>query len=196
MKLAIAGGGFAALESRDGKYLYYAKGRSVEGLWRVRVDGTEEQLVLEEEVEAESWEALAGRLSFNPLRDALIGADGLWSRVRQAVVGDGKRTDFTSPKVRYTPEERIKDMDALVIVATGGRGTEALSARYPQPNIVVRDFVDPGEARVWIRLRSDDGSGGSALVGSWHSEGEDLAPLFRNARMRSITPALSGPRSM
>jgi aminocarboxymuconate-semialdehyde decarboxylase len=29
-----------------------------------------------------------------------------------AMVGDGKRTHFTSPKVRFTPEERLKDMDA------------------------------------------------------------------------------------
>ena len=29
-----------------------------------------------------------------------------------AMVGGGMRTDFTSPKVRYTPEERLKDMDA------------------------------------------------------------------------------------
>lgn len=28
------------------------------------------------------------------------------------VVGGGKRTELTSPKVRYTPEERIRDMDA------------------------------------------------------------------------------------
>lgn len=35
-------GGFAALPSLDGKYLYYAKGRDVPGLWRVPVDGGEE----------------------------------------------------------------------------------------------------------------------------------------------------------
>lgn len=35
-------GGFAALPSRDGKYLFYAKGRDVPGLWRVPVDGGEE----------------------------------------------------------------------------------------------------------------------------------------------------------
>ncbi len=27
-------------------------------------------------------------------------------------VGDGKRTAFSSPKVRFTTEERLKDMDA------------------------------------------------------------------------------------
>jgi len=35
-------GGFTALSSVDGKYLYYAKGRDVPGLWRVPVDGGEE----------------------------------------------------------------------------------------------------------------------------------------------------------
>jgi len=35
-------GGFAALPSPDGKFLYFAKGRDVPGLWRVPVDGGEE----------------------------------------------------------------------------------------------------------------------------------------------------------
>jgi len=35
-------GGFAALPSLDGKYLYYAKGRDVPGLWRVPAEGGEE----------------------------------------------------------------------------------------------------------------------------------------------------------
>jgi Tol biopolymer transport system component len=36
-------GGFAAFESPDGKYLYYAKGRGEPGLWRKRLpDGVEE----------------------------------------------------------------------------------------------------------------------------------------------------------
>jgi Tol biopolymer transport system component/DNA-binding winged helix-turn-helix (wHTH) protein len=39
------GGGLAALESRDGKFLYYSKGQSP-GLWRVPVAGGEEALVI------------------------------------------------------------------------------------------------------------------------------------------------------
>lgn len=35
-------GGFEAFESPDGRYLYYLKGRAVEGIWRVPVDGGEE----------------------------------------------------------------------------------------------------------------------------------------------------------
>ena len=35
-------GGFAAMESPDGKFLYYAKGQNVPGLWRIPTDGGEE----------------------------------------------------------------------------------------------------------------------------------------------------------
>jgi dipeptidyl aminopeptidase/acylaminoacyl peptidase len=38
-------GGFAAKESDDGKYLYYAKGRTVAGLWRIPVEGGAEEQV-------------------------------------------------------------------------------------------------------------------------------------------------------
>jgi Tol biopolymer transport system component len=47
-------GGFAAFESEDGQYLYYAKGRSAEGLWRKRLpDGLEEVFV--PELQAGMW---------------------------------------------------------------------------------------------------------------------------------------------
>ncbi|MGA2632130.1 MAG: hypothetical protein ABSG54_18200 [Terriglobia bacterium] len=39
-------GGFTAFESPDGKTLYYAKGQTVPGLWKVPVEGGEETLVL------------------------------------------------------------------------------------------------------------------------------------------------------
>jgi Tol biopolymer transport system component len=41
-------GGFAALESPDGKFLYYAKSRTAPGIWKVAVDGGEESLVIED----------------------------------------------------------------------------------------------------------------------------------------------------
>ena len=35
-------GGFAAFESPDGRFLYYAKGLTVPGLWRIPTSGGEE----------------------------------------------------------------------------------------------------------------------------------------------------------
>jgi len=58
------------------------------------------------------------------------------------VVTQGTVDNLDQDKLIIPALEAVKDMDALVIVATGGRGTEALKAKYPQPNIVVRDFVD------------------------------------------------------
>jgi Tol biopolymer transport system component/DNA-binding winged helix-turn-helix (wHTH) protein len=47
-------GGFAAFESPDQKWLYYAKGLDVPGLWRVPVGGAEEEAVIPE-LEARYW---------------------------------------------------------------------------------------------------------------------------------------------
>jgi Tol biopolymer transport system component len=41
-------GGFAAFESPDGKFIYYAKGQSAPGIWRIAVEGGEETLVLDQ----------------------------------------------------------------------------------------------------------------------------------------------------
>lgn len=61
---------------------------------------------------------------------------------RTLLVTQGTVDNVDQDKLIVPALEAVKDMDALVIVATGGRGTEALKSRYPQPNIVVRDFVD------------------------------------------------------
>jgi UDP:flavonoid glycosyltransferase YjiC (YdhE family) len=58
------------------------------------------------------------------------------------VVTQGTVDNLDQNKLIVPALEAVKDLDALVIVATGGRGTEALKARYPQPNIVVKDYVD------------------------------------------------------
>ncbi len=47
-------GGFAALESPDGRFLYYAKGLSVPGLWRIPTNGGEEIEVISS-LEAGYW---------------------------------------------------------------------------------------------------------------------------------------------
>ena len=42
------GGGIRSLPSKDGKILYYAKGRNAPGIWRVPVEGGPEEIVLNE----------------------------------------------------------------------------------------------------------------------------------------------------
>jgi len=40
-------GGFAPQPSVDGKFIYYAKGRDLPGIWRVPVDGGEEKKIVD-----------------------------------------------------------------------------------------------------------------------------------------------------
>jgi Tol biopolymer transport system component len=47
-------GGFAAFESHDGRFLYYAKGHNVPGLWRIPINGGEE-VELISSLEAGYW---------------------------------------------------------------------------------------------------------------------------------------------
>ncbi|HAG60534.1 MAG TPA: UDP-glucuronosyltransferase [Arthrobacter bacterium] len=72
------------------------------------------------------------------------GGDGGFPRSYPAtlVITQGTVDNQDPAKLIVPALEAVKDMDALVIVATGGRGTEELKARYPQPNVVVRDYVD------------------------------------------------------
>jgi MGT family glycosyltransferase len=61
---------------------------------------------------------------------------------RTIVVTQGTVDNADQDKLIVPALEALKDMDALVIVATGGRGTAELNRRYPQPNIHIRDYVD------------------------------------------------------
>ena len=47
-------GGFAAFESTDGRFLYYAKGMTVPGLWRIPTNGGEEVEIIRS-LEAGHW---------------------------------------------------------------------------------------------------------------------------------------------
>jgi UDP:flavonoid glycosyltransferase YjiC (YdhE family) len=80
-----------------------------------------------------------------PHRTVAAGADpDEWPRTYPAtlVVTQGTVDNVDQDKLIIPALEAVKGMDALVIVATGGRGTAALKARYPQANILVRDYVD------------------------------------------------------
>lgn len=85
-------------------------------------------------------------LPYRPASQSVPGADGGSDFPRSypttLVVTQGTVDNIDQNKLIVPALEAVKDMDALVIVATGGRETEALKARFPQPNVVVRDYVD------------------------------------------------------
>jgi len=62
------------------------------------------------------------------------------------MVGDGKRTSFTSPKVRFTPEERLQDMDAQ------GVDVQVISIHTP----FFGYHLDPAQGRALARDVNDE----------------------------------------
>ena len=81
-----------------------------------------------------------------------------------AMVGGGKRTSFTSPKVRFTPEERLKDMDAQ------GVDVQVLSIHTP----FFGYHLDPAQGRALARDVNDEIA---AMVRQWPQRFAGLATL-------------------
>jgi aminocarboxymuconate-semialdehyde decarboxylase len=80
------------------------------------------------------------------------------------VMGNGKRTQFNSPKVRFTPEERIKDMDAQ------GVDVQVVSIHTP----FFGYHLDPAQGRALARDVNDEIA---AMARQWPQRFTGLATL-------------------
>ena len=80
------------------------------------------------------------------------------------VVGGGMRTSFASPKVRYTPEERLKDMDAQ------GTDVQVISIHTP----FFGHHLDPAEGRALARDVNEEIAG---MTREWPARFAGLATL-------------------
>src|SRR5438093_1324905 len=79
-------------------------------------------------------------------------------------VGNGKRTQFSSPKVRLTPEERLKDMDAQ------GVDVHVVSIHTP----FFGYHLDPAQGRALAREVNDEIA---AMARQWPTRFAGLATL-------------------
>ena len=80
------------------------------------------------------------------------------------VIGNGKRTTFSSPKVRLTPEERLKDMDAQ------GVDVQVVSIHTP----LFGYHLDPAQGRALAREVNDEIA---QMTKQWPSRFAGLATL-------------------
>ena len=103
------------------------------------------------------WNAIDARTEWHGFRHE--PGDGLGT-----IVGGGKRTGFTSPKVRYGPEERLKDMDAQ------GVDVQVLSIHTP----FFGYHLDDAQGLALAREVNDEIS---ATVGGWPTRFSGLATL-------------------
>jgi MGT family glycosyltransferase len=88
------------------------------------------------------------------------------SRKYQKIVLVSQGTvDNKEPQKLIVPTlEALKDQPYLVLVATGGMHTADLQARYPQPNIIIADFIDYDAALPYTDLFISSGGYGSVLL--------------------------------
>ncbi|WP_427133689.1 glycosyltransferase [Pseudarthrobacter sp. S9] len=87
---------------------------------------------------------------------------------RTVVVTQGTVDNKDHGKLIVPAIEALKDMDALVIVATGGVGTRELRQRYLLPNVVVEDFVDFDKAFASTDVFITNGGFGGVLLSLSH----------------------------
>jgi Tol biopolymer transport system component len=124
------GGGSAAQESMDGKFLFYTKGRNVAGIWRVPVEGGEETLVLDTHKAGywNAWTVVEQGIYFltavKLARPAIEFFSFTTGRVNEVVLLAKSFRPWTNPEglsvsrdgrwILYTQEDRA-DMDIMLV---------------------------------------------------------------------------------
>jgi aminocarboxymuconate-semialdehyde decarboxylase len=103
------------------------------------------------------WNAIDGKSDWYGYRHE--AGEGLGS-----IVGGGKRTTLPTPKMRYTPEERLKDMDAQ------GTDVQVLSIHTP----FFGHHLDPAQGRALARDANDEIA---AMTRQWPTRFAGLATL-------------------
>ncbi|MGB8193979.1 MAG: glycosyltransferase [Chitinophagaceae bacterium] len=61
--------------------------------------------------------------------------------------------------------EAFKNTDYLVIVATGGSGTQALRTKFPQHNFIIEDFIPFGDVMPYCNVYITNGGYGGVMLG-------------------------------
>ena len=113
------------------------------------------------------------------------------------VVGGGKRTSFTSPKVRFTPEERLKDMDAqgvdvqVVSIHTPFFGYHLDAAQGRALARDVNDEIAGDDPPVAAALRRPRHAAGAGRQGG-HRRAGARGDRARASRAPSSTPTVNG----
>ncbi|MBS1566006.1 MAG: glycosyltransferase [Bacteroidetes bacterium] len=71
-------------------------------------------------------------------------------------------------KILVPTLEAYKDTDTLVIATTGGTDTARLRERYPQPNLIIRDFIPFADVMPFADVYITNGGYGGVMLGIEH----------------------------
>ena len=98
-----------------------------------------------------------------PLPDAVVDSSKKVVAVSQGTV------DNTDPGKLIVPTiEALKDSEYVVVATTAGAHTAALRARFPQPNVVIEDFIDYDDLFPHVDVFVTSGGFGSTLAAFLH----------------------------
>jgi UDP:flavonoid glycosyltransferase YjiC (YdhE family) len=98
-----------------------------------------------------------------PLPDAVVDPSKKVVAVSQGTV------DNTDPGKLIVPTiEALKDSEYVVVATTAGAQTAALRARFPQPNVVIEDFIDYDDLFPHVDVFVTSGGFGSTLAAFLH----------------------------
>ena len=108
-----------------------------------------------------------------PARRALSASsalpDGVTDPTTKVVAVSQGTVDNTDPTKLIVPTiEALKDSDYVVVATTAGVQTEALRARFPQPNVVIADFIDYDDLFPHVDVFVSSGGFGSNLAAFLH----------------------------
>ena len=108
-----------------------------------------------------------------PARRALSASSALPDAVtdptKKVVAVSQGTVDNTDPAKLIVPTiEALKDSDYVVVATTAGVQTEALRARFPQPNVVIADFINYDDLFPHVQVFVSSGGFGSNLAAFLH----------------------------
>jgi UDP:flavonoid glycosyltransferase YjiC (YdhE family) len=88
---------------------------------------------------------------------------------KKVVVVSQGTVDNTDPGKLIIPTiEALKDSEYVVVATTAGAQTEMLRARFPQPNVVIEDFIDYNDLFPHVDVFVTSGGFGSNLAAFLH----------------------------
>jgi UDP:flavonoid glycosyltransferase YjiC (YdhE family) len=108
-----------------------------------------------------------------PARRALSASSALPDTVtdptKKIVAVSQGTVDNTDPAKLIVPTiEALKDSEYVVVATTAGVQTEALRARFPQPNVVIADFINYDDLFPHVQVFVSSGGFGSNLAAFLH----------------------------
>jgi MGT family glycosyltransferase len=85
-------------------------------------------------------------------------------RYRKVVLVTQGTVEKNSSKLLLPTLEAFKNSDVLVIVTTGGSGTQELRTKFPQHNFIIEDFIPFNEAMPYCNVYITNGGYGGVML--------------------------------